>query len=250
MIFKSPEAVCQPTNVIPPVWQVQCCVMIFWAEQSTELLSDSQNLLSESSRKLKKRRDYTLRTLPKYCFCFQFTWTDWEIHERARDDRGTAGRGQSATYWTNKHTSLFAHDWQKKKTTIYLWQLGVSLCKTLIMHQSGEGVYVYVCIYGSRCFLYGYNVSPDLNISVLSQLKPTNSHLCNLIYCFIFLLPSSIFFLSLMVCIADILFFKCQTEKSNTQWLNQPYAGWAWFQHVIQSLNGQEWNHCIHTDTN
>lgn len=137
----------------------------------------------------------------------------------------------------------------KKKTTIYLWQLGVSLCKTLIMHQSGEDVYVYVCIYGSRCFLYGYNVSPDLNISVLSQLKPTNSHLCNLIYCFIFL-SSSIFFLSLMVCIADIRFFKCQTEKSNTQWLNQPYAGWAWFQHVIQSLNGQEWNHWIHTDTN
>lgn len=73
------------------------------------------------------------------------------------------------------------------------------------MHQSGEDVYVYVCIYGSRCFLYGYNVSPDLNISVLSQLKPTNSHLCNLIYSFIFLSSSFFhFFLSLMVCIADI----------------------------------------------
>lgn len=105
----------------------------------------------------------------------------------------------------------------KKKTTIYLWQLGVSLCKTLIMHQSGEDVYVYVCIYGSRCFLYGYNVSPDLNISVLSQLKPTNSHLCNLIYSFIFLSSSFFHFVFVpygLYC-RYICFFKCQTE--NTQ---------------------------------
>lgn len=194
---------------------VLCYDILSWAEHRA--LVRLAKPFKWVKQETKKRRDYTLRTLPKYCFCFQFTWTDWEIHERARDDRGTAGRGQSATYWTNKHTSLFAHDWQKKKTTVYLWQFGVSLSKTLIMHQSGEGVYVYVCIYGSRCFLYGYNVSPDLNISVLSQLKPTNSHLCNLIYCFIFLSSSFFHFVFVpygLYC-RYICFFKCQTE--NTQ---------------------------------
>lgn len=248
MIFKSPEAVCQPTNVIPPVWQVQCCVMIFWAEQSTELLSDSQNLLSESSRKLKKEGTTLWGRCPNIVFVSSLHGqTERYMRERGMTGGQQGGGRVPPIGQTNTLHFLLTTD-KKKKTTIYLWQLGVSLCKTLIMHQSGEGVYVYVCIYGSRCFLYGYNVSPDLNISVLSQLKPRNSHLCNLIYCFIFL--SSSIFLSLMVCIADILFFKCQTEKSNTQWLNQPYAGWAWFQHVIQSLNGQEWNHCFHTDTN
>lgn len=110
------------------------------------------------------------------------------------------------------------------------------------MHQSGVGVYVHVCIYGSCCFLYGYNVSPDINILVLSQSKPMNSHLCNLIYCFIFLSSS---FFHFFVCISDI---SVSLNEQNT--VTKPtIRGMSLIPTCHLESNGQEWYHCIHTDT-
>lgn len=126
MIFKSPEAVCQPTNVIPPVWQVQCCVMIFWAEQSTELLSDSQNLLSESSRKLKKEGTTLWGRCPNIVFVSSLHGqTERYMRERGMTGGQQGGGRVPPIGQTNTLHFLLTTDKKKKQP---------SICDSLVSH--------------------------------------------------------------------------------------------------------------------